>query len=159
VARILVLHGPNLNLLGVREPEHYGTLRLSEIDRQISDLARKEGVTVEIFQSNSEGALVDRIQQALGKVDALVINPAAYTHTSIAIRDAILSVGIPTIEVHLSNIHSREAFRRTSLISDVVIGQVSGFGPQSYLLGLLGAIEYLRGPVQIRKGRKKGEEK
>jgi 3-dehydroquinate dehydratase-2 len=159
VARILVLHGPNLNLLGVREPEHYGTLRLSEIDRQISDLAQKEGVTVEIFQSNSEGALVDRIQQALGKFDALVINPAAYTHTSIAIRDAILSVGIPTIEVHLSNIHSREVFRRTSLISDVVVGQVSGFGPQSYLLGLLGAIEFLRRPVQIRKGKKKGEEK
>lgn len=159
MARILVLHGPNLNLLGIREPEHYGTLRLSEIDRRISDLAGKEGVAVEIFQSNSEGALVDRIQQALGKFDALVINPAAYTHTSIAIRDAILSVGIPTIEVHLSNIHSREAFRRTSLISDVVVGQVSGFGPQSYLLGFLGAIEYLRGPVQVRKGRKKGEGK
>lgn len=159
MARILVLHGPNLNLLGIREPEHYGTLRLGEIDRQINDLARKEGVAVEIFQSNSEGALVDRIQQALGKFDALVINPAAYTHTSIAIRDAILSVGIPTIEVHLSNIHSREAFRRTSLISDVVVGQVSGFGPQSYLLGLLGAIESLRRPVQVRKGKKKGEEK
>ncbi len=159
MARILVLHGPNLNLLGVREPEHYGTLRLSEIDQQINDLARKEGVTVETFQSNSEGALVDRIQQALGKFDALVINPAAYTHTSIAIRDAILSVGIPAIEVHLSNIHSREVFRRTSLISDVVVGQVSGFGPQSYLLGLLGAIEYLRGPVHIRKGRKKGDGK
>lgn len=159
MARILVLHGPNLNLLGIREPEHYGALRLPEIDRQINDLARKEGVAVEVFQSNSEGALVDRIQQSLGQFDALVINPAAYTHTSIAIRDAILSVGIPTIEVHLSNIHSREAFRRTSLISDVVVGQVSGFGPQSYLLGLLGAIAHLRGPVQIRKGRKKGEEK
>lgn len=159
MARILVLHGPNLNLLGIREPEHYGTLRLSEIDRQITDLAHKEGVTVEIFQSNSEGALVDRIQQALGRFDALVINPAAYTHTSIAIRDAILSVGIPTVEVHLSNIHSREAFRKTSLISDVVVGQVSGFGPQSYLLGLLGAIEFLRNSIPIRKGKKKGEGK
>lgn len=159
MTRILILHGPNLNLLGIREPEHYGTLRLSEIDRQITDLARQEGVTVEIFQSNSEGALVDRIQQGLGKFDALVINPAAYTHTSIAIRDAILSVGIPTVEVHLSNIHSREAFRKTSLISDVVVGQVSGFGPQSYLLGLLGAIEYLRKQVPIRKGKGKGEVK
>jgi len=159
VARILVLHGPNLNLLGIREPALYGTLGLSEIDRQITDLAAKEGVTVEIFQSNSEGALVDRIQQALGKFDALVINPAAYTHTSVAIRDAILSVGIPTVEVHLSNIHSREAFRKRSLISDVAVGQISGFGPQSYLLGLLGAIEYLRKSVHTRKGEKKGEEK
>ncbi len=157
MARILVLHGPNLNLLGIREPEHYGTLRLSEIDQQITDLARKEGVTVEIFQSNSEGALVDQIQQALGQFDALVINPAAYTHTSIAIRDAILSVGIPTVEVHLSNIHSREAFRKTSLIADVVIGQVSGFGPQSYLLGFLGIIEYLRKPVHLQKGKRKGK--
>ncbi|MBI3805864.1 MAG: type II 3-dehydroquinate dehydratase [Nitrospirae bacterium] len=159
MARILVLHGPNLNLLGVREPEHYGTLRLTEIDHEITTLAQKEGVDVEIFQSNSEGALVDRIQEAFQKFDAIVINPAAYTHTSIAIRDALLSVGIPTVEVHLSNIHARESFRKTSLISDVVIGQVSGFGPQSYLLGLLGAITYLRGPASVRESKKKGEGK
>jgi 3-dehydroquinate dehydratase II len=143
--RILVLHGPNLNLLGTREPEKYGKTRLSEIDRQILELARKEGVFVETFQSNSEGVLVDRIQETLGKFDALVMNPAAYTHTSIAIRDAILSVQIPTVEVHLSNIHGRESFRRNSLIADVAIGQVSGFGAESYLLGVLGAIGYLRG--------------
>jgi 3-dehydroquinate dehydratase II len=145
VVRILVLHGPNLNLLGTREPEKYGKLRLSEIDRQILEWAQAEGVFVETFQSNSEGALVDRIQAALGKFDALVMNPAAYTHTSIAIRDAILSVQIPTVEVHLSNIYGRENFRKNSLIADVAIGQVSGFGAQSYLLGVLGAIEYLKG--------------
>lgn len=159
MSRILVLHGPNLNLLGVREPEHYGTLRLSDIDREITELARKEGVTVETFQSNSEGALVDRIQGALGKFHAIVINPAAYTHTSIAIRDALLSVGIPAVEVHLSNIQARESFRKNSLISDIVVGQVSGFGPQSYLLGVLGAIAHLRGLVPLRKGKKKGEGK
>ena len=142
--RILILHGPNLNLLGIREPEKYGKTGLSEIDRSISELAAREGVFVETFQSNSEGALVDRIQGALGKFDALVINPAAYTHTSIAIRDALLSVEIPTVEVHLSNIHGRENFRKNSLIADVAIGQISGFGAQSYLLGVLGAIRYLR---------------
>lgn len=142
--RLLVLHGPNLNLLGMREPDRYGTVSLSEIDRQIMDLAQKEGVIVETFQSNSEGALVDKIQGAMGRFHALVINPAAYTHTSVAIRDAILSAGIPTVEVHLSNIYEREAFRKTSFISDVAIGQVTGFGPQSYLLGLSGAIAYLK---------------
>jgi 3-dehydroquinate dehydratase-2 len=145
VVRILVLHGPNLNLLGTREPEKYGKIRLSEIDRQILKWAQQEGVFVETFQSNSEGALVDRIQGALGKFDALVMNPAAYTHTSIAIRDAILSVQIPTVEVHLSNIYGRESFRKNSLIADVAIGQISGFGAQSYLLGILGAIGYLKG--------------
>ncbi len=143
--RILVLHGPNLNLLGTREPEKYGKTRLDEIDRQISALAQEEGILVETFQSNSEGTLVDRIQRALGKFDALVINPAAYTHTSIAIRDAILSVQIPTVEVHLSNIYGRESFRKNSLIADVAIGQVIGFGAKSYLLGLLGAVGYLKG--------------
>lgn len=143
MVRILVLHGPNLNLLGTREPEKYGKARLSEINRSISALAEREGVSVEMFQSNSEGALVDRIQGAMGKFDALVMNPAAYTHTSIAIRDALLSVQIPTVEVHLSNIHGRENFRKNSLIADVAIGQVSGFGAQSYLLGVLGAIRYL----------------
>lgn len=142
--RILILHGPNLNLLGTREPEKYGKTRLSEIDRRISELAQREGVSVETFQSNSEGALIDRIQGALGKFDALVINPAAYTHTSIAIRDAILSIQIPTVEVHISNIYGRENFRKNSLIADVAIGQVSGFGAQSYLLGVLGAIGYLK---------------
>ncbi|MGB3941639.1 MAG: type II 3-dehydroquinate dehydratase, partial [Candidatus Manganitrophaceae bacterium] len=118
-------------------------LQLGEIDRELEEIAQKEGASIEIFQSNSEGALVDRIQDALGRFDAIVINPAAYTHTSVAIRDALLAVGIPTIEVHLSNIHARESFRKKSLIADLVVGQVSGFGPASYRLGLLGAIEHL----------------
>ncbi|MFQ5579896.1 MAG: type II 3-dehydroquinate dehydratase [Nitrospiria bacterium] len=143
--RILVLHGPNLNLLGNRETERYGLSSLEEINKQLTALAKAEGVAVEIDQSNSEGALVDRIQSASGNFDAIVINPAAYTHTSIAIRDAILAVKIPTVEVHLSNIHGREDFRRKSFIADVAIGQIAGFGPRSYLLGLLGAIGHLRG--------------
>jgi len=143
VRHILVLHGPNLNLLGSREPARYGTLGLDEINCQLSALARTKQVEVDTFQSNSEGILVDRIQEARKKYDAIVINAAAYTHTSIAIRDAILAIDIPTVEVHLSNIFQRETFRHHSRIADIVIGQVSGFGPQSYLLGLLGAISYL----------------
>jgi 3-dehydroquinate dehydratase-2 len=131
-------------LLGNRETERYGLTSLEEINKQLMSLAKSQGVTVETYQSNSEGALVDRIQDADGKFDAIVINPAAYTHTSVAIRDAILSVRIPTIEVHLSNIHGREDFRRSSFIADVAIGQITGFGPQSYLLGVLGAIGHLQ---------------
>ncbi|MFQ5596904.1 MAG: type II 3-dehydroquinate dehydratase [Nitrospiria bacterium] len=142
--RVLVLHGPNLNLLGTRETGIYGAATLSEIDRQIHAFAKQQGVEVETFQSNSEGVLVDRIQEAVeGRYDAIVLNAAALTHTSIAIRDALLAVKVPAVEVHLSNIFGREAFRQTSKISDIVIGQVAGFGPQSYLLGLLGAIRYV----------------
>lgn len=141
--RILILHGPNLNLLGSRETTRYGTLSLDEINLKMTDLARSKGVDLVVFQSNSEGALVDRIQEARGRCDAIVINAAAYTHTSIAIRDAILAVELPVIEVHLSNIYQREPFRHVSRIADVVIGQVTGFGVQSYLLGLLGAIGHL----------------
>ena len=141
--KILVLHGPNLNLLGSREPATYGTATLAEIDRQLGRLAEAEGVALTTLQSNSEGRLVDAIQSAKGAYDALVVNLAAYTHTSIAIRDALLAVDLPTVEVHLSNLHRREPFRRTSYIADIVIGQVSGFGPQSYLLGFLGAIRFL----------------
>jgi 3-dehydroquinate dehydratase II len=144
VDRILVLHGPNLNLLGTRETSVYGTVSLPEIDRELKRLAEKEGVDVTIEQSNSEGDLIDLIQKAAGRYQALVINPAAYTHTSIALRDAITSVGLPTIEVHLSNIYKRESFRRHSYIADVSIGQISGFGPYSYPLGLLAAIHHVR---------------
>lgn len=147
--QILVLHGPNLNLLGSREPERYGTVTLDEINQQIAELAESKGVEVLPFQSNSEGDLVERIQAARGRCDAIIINAAAYTHTSIAIRDALLAVNIPAVEVHLSNIYQRETFRHTSRIADVVIGQVSGFGAQSYLLGLLGAISYLETHEQI----------
>lgn len=138
---ILVIHGPNLNLLGKREPEVYGDLTLGEIDSKIKEAASKAGVEVAIVQSNHEGAIVDAIQGAAGKYGAIVINPGAYTHTSVAIRDAIASVGIPTVEVHLSNIHKREEFRQKSFIAGVAAGQISGFGAESYLLGLRAAMK------------------
>ena len=140
---VLVLHGPNLNLLGIREPDVYGALTLEQIDQRLRTLAAELGVEIEIFQSNAEGDLVDRIQQARGVAQAILINPAAYTHTSVAIRDAILAVGLPVIEVHLSNIHRREEFRQRSLISGVAVGQVSGFGADSYLLGLRAAVRVI----------------
>lgn len=139
--RILVLHGPNLNLLGKREPDIYGRVTIERINSELEKLAREKKVSVEFFQSNHEGEIVDKIGQMKGKYQALVINPAAYTHTSVAIRDAISAVGIPAIEVHLSNIYAREDFRHHSLIAPVAKGQISGFGVQSYQLGLLAAIE------------------
>ncbi|WP_447968186.1 type II 3-dehydroquinate dehydratase [Nitrospira sp. M1] len=142
--RILVLHGPNLNLLGTREKSIYGRQTLHEVNMAIGQLARREGVHVEARQSNHEGELVTWIQETQGQFHALVINPAAYTHTSIAIRDAIVAVGIPTVEVHLSNIHRREPFRKRSLIAPVALGQISGFAATSYLLGLQAVIEYVR---------------
>lgn len=141
--RILVLHGPNLNLLGRRQPEIYGRLTLAQIDRKIRTLARDLGVEVEIRQSNSEGELVSWIQESPGRFHAIVINAAAYTHSSVALRDALVAVGLPAIEVHISNIYKREAFRRRSLIAEVVVGQIAGFGFHSYLLGLRAAAEYL----------------
>lgn len=136
---ILVLHGPNLNLLGSREPELYGSATLEEIDQRLRKLATELGVDLAVRQSNHEGELVEAIQQARGAVDAIVINPAAYTHTSVAIRDALLAVGVPAVEVHLSNPMKREPFRQKSLIADVVVGTVSGFGPLSYELALRAA--------------------
>ena len=140
---VLVLHGPNLNLLGRREPDVYGTLTLAEIDDRLRALALELGVQIEIVQTNVEGELVERIQEAAGAAHAIVINPAAYTHTSVAIRDAILAVGLPVVEVHLSNIHGREEFRHRSLISDVAVGQIAGFGADSYLLGLRAAVRII----------------
>ena len=141
--RILVLHGPNLNQLGKRQPEIYGPLTLDEINGKIQGVAKELGVEVEARQSNHEGELVTWIQESPTRFHALVINAAAYTHTSIALRDALSSVEIPTIEVHLSNIYRREDFRRKSLIAEVVTGQISGLGLQSYLLGLRAAVEVL----------------
>lgn len=133
---MLVLHGPNLNLLGQREPDVYGVTTLADIERDLKTIAGELGLALETYQSNSEGDLVDRIQSARGTVDGILINPAAYTHTSIAIRDALLAVDLPVVEVHLSNVHRREEFRHHSLIAPVAVGQVLGFGAESYLLGL-----------------------
>jgi 3-dehydroquinate dehydratase-2 len=141
--KILVLNGPNLNLLGKRQPDIYGRLTLEQINRKIRALAKELGVDVVIRQSNHEGELVTWIQQAPGQFGAIVINPAAYTHSSVAMRDAITSVGLPTIEIHLSNIHKREPFRHHSFIAEAAVGQIAGFGADSYLLGLRAAVARL----------------
>ena len=136
---VLVVHGPNLNLLGEREPTVYGSTTLGQIDQQMKELGRELGLEVETFQSNSEGAIVDRIQAARGLIDVLIINPAAYTHTSVAIRDAILATAIPCIEVHLSNVYKREPFRHHSTIADVAVGRIMGFGADGYMIALRAA--------------------
>lgn len=141
---ILVINGPNLNMLGVREPGIYGEESLQEVERKLTELAEKLGLNVEFFQSNHEGELMDRIHAAYGKADGIVINPGAFTHYSYAIRDAISAVSIPTVEVHLSNIYSRESFRHHSVTAPVTIGQISGFGLNSYELGLLAIHNYLQ---------------
>jgi 3-dehydroquinate dehydratase II len=141
--KILVLNGPNLNLLGKRQPDIYGRLTLDQINQKVRALAKELGVEVEIRQSNHEGELVTWIQEAFGEFRAIVINPAAYTHSSVAMRDAITAVGLPTIEIHLSNIHKREPFRHHSYIAEAALGQITGFGAESYLLGLRAAVARL----------------
>ena len=146
--RILVLHGPNLNMLGSREPGHYGHRTLAEIDQELIALGDQLGAEITTFQSNHEGELVEHIQQAgmagsEGRVDGIVINPAAYTHTSVALRDALLAAKIPFVEVHLSNIHRRESFRHQSMLADVALAVIAGFGPASYTLALRRLIELL----------------
>jgi len=135
---VLVIHGPNLNMLGRREPEIYGHQSLDEINAGLLSLGEKLGLEIETFQSNHEGEIVERIQQAVGSCDGILINPAAYTHTSIAIRDALSLLDIPVVEIHLSNIYKREPFRHKSLIAGIATARISGFGAQGYLLGLEG---------------------
>lgn len=134
--RILVIHGPNLNMLGRREPDHYGTQTLEEINASLADKAAELGLGLSTFQSNHEGEIVEAIQKSVGRIQGLIINPAAYTHTSVAIRDAILILAVPTIEVHLSNIYKRESFRQHSFIADIATAQISGLGPSGYLFAL-----------------------
>ncbi|MDO8748217.1 MAG: type II 3-dehydroquinate dehydratase [Candidatus Omnitrophota bacterium] len=141
--KILVIHGPNLDILGAREPKIYGRITLKEINSKLLKLAKEKKVGLEIIQSNHEGRIVDLIGKSKDKFKAILINPAAYTHTSVAIRDAISACGLPAVEVHLSNIYSREEFRHNSLIAPVAKGQISGFGENSYLLGLLAVLKLL----------------
>ena len=143
--KILVLNGPNLNLLGKREPGIYGAKGLEDINRELVALAAGYGVQLEFFQSNSEGGLVDAIQAAAGTCAGIIINPAAYTHTSVAIRDALAAVALPTVEIHLSNVYRREEFRHKSLIAPVALGQIAGFGPTGYELALLALVRHLEG--------------
>jgi 3-dehydroquinate dehydratase-2 len=142
--RIAVLNGPNLNLLGTREPELYGSGSLADLEARVRAVADSAGVSVDWRQSNSEGALVDAVQQLTGHADGALINAAAYTHTSLALRDALLAVRVPFVEVHLSNIFAREAMRRTSLLADLAVGIIAGFGPRGYELALTALVDHLR---------------
>jgi 3-dehydroquinate dehydratase-2 len=141
--RVLVLHGPNLNMLGLREPEIYGRTTLADIDAMLLALGKELGVEVETFQSNHEGELVTKIQQARGRCAALLVNAGAYTHTSVAMLDAVLASDLPVVEVHLSNLYKREAFRHHSYIARAAVGQICGFGANSYLLGLRAAVDII----------------
>ena len=141
--KILVINGPNLNLLGTREPEVYGNLTLKDINNELTNYANELHIEIEFYQSNIEGEIVNKIQWAKNNCNGIVINPAAYTHTSVAIRDAISAVELPAVEIHISNIHSREDFRKNSFIAPVCIGQISGFGLDSYKLGLKAIVNKL----------------
>ena len=141
--RILVVHGPNLNLLGRREPAHYGTRTLLEIEHELRELAAEVGATIACVQSNHEGVLIDHIHNAIDSVDGIVINPGGLGHTSVSLRDALAAVGLPFVEVHLTNIHARESFRQQTLLSDIAVGTIAGFGGLSYSLGLRGLLAHL----------------
>jgi 3-dehydroquinate dehydratase-2 len=141
--KIVVIQGPNLNMLGVREQHIYGPMKLEDIHEQMKHFAEQNGVEIEFFQSNLEGEIVDRIQECLGDADGIIINPAAYSHTSIAIRDAISAVELPTMEVHLSNIHAREEFRKHSLTAEVCAGVIAGVGPFGYHLAMIGMLQII----------------
>ncbi len=152
--KVVVIQGPNLNMLGVREQNIYGPMKLEQIHAQMKEFADQNKVEIEFFQSNLEGEIVDRIQECLGDADGIIINPAAYTHTSIAIRDAISAVSIPTIEVHISNIHRREEFRRTNMIAPVCASSVIGFGPFGYHLAMTGMTQIFAEITAMREAQK-----
>jgi len=151
--KVVVIQGPNLNMLGIREQNIYGQMKLDDIHAQMQAFAEQNGVEIEFFQSNLEGEIVDRLQECLGDTDGIVINPAAYTHTSIAIRDAISAIQIPTVEVHLSNIHQREEFRHTSLTAPVCAGQIVGFGPFGYHLAMLSILQIMNEVKALREAQ------
>ena len=141
--KILVINGVNMNMLGLREPEKYGRMTLSELENELKDYAKSLNIELETYQSNIEGEIVEKIQQSRGVMDGIVLNAAAFTHTSVAIRDAISAAEVPVVEIHMTNVHAREDFRKKSLIAPVCIGQISGFGKESYILGIKGLVSYL----------------
>jgi 3-dehydroquinate dehydratase-2 len=153
--KIVVIQGPNLNMLGLREQNIYGPMKLEDIHAQMEGYAKQNGIEVEFFQSNLEGEIVDRVQECMDDADGIIINPAAYSHTSIAIRDAIRAVQIPTIEVHISNIYAREEFRHTSLVAPVCAGQISGFGPFSYHLATVAMSQILSEVKALKESQEK----
>ena len=155
--KITVIQGPNLNMLGVREQGIYGNMKLENIHNQMEQIAKQNNIEIDFFQSNLEGEIVDRIQECLGDSDGIIINPAAYTHTSIAIRDAIAAVSIPTIEVHLSNIHQREEFRHTSFTAPVCAAQIMGIGPYGYHLAMIGMMQILGEIEALKQARQKAK--
>ena len=144
--QVLLIHGPNLNMLGKREPEIYGSTTLEDIDKEMVNLGREKGLTIHTFQSNQEGAMIDRIQACFEVCQGIIINPGAYTHTSIGIRDALLSVNLPVVEIHLSNIYKREPFRHVSMVADIAVGQISGFGVHGYTLAVNAMADILKTP-------------
>ncbi len=154
--KVVVIHGPNMNMLGIRDQAIYGPMKLEEINAQMKAVAEQNKIEIEFFQSNLEGEIVDKIQECLGDSDGIIINPAAYTHTSIAIRDAIQAVGLPAIEVHVSNIHRREEFRQKSLTAPVCHGQISGFGPFGYHLAMIGMLQIFN-EIQALKEQQKAQ--
>jgi len=155
--KIMVIQGPNLNMLGVREQDVYGPMKLEQIHAQMKDFAEQNGVEIEFFQTNLEGEIVDKIQECYGEADGIIINPAAYTHTSIAIRDAISAVSIPTIEVHISNIHRREEFRKENMIAPVCASSLVGFGPFGYHLAMMGMLQIMNEVRAVKEAQQQAK--